>query len=147
MKAYLPQGQQYKVIHIEVLGPRTQISQMKLTNQNSDGKIFIATNNGIYGVPVSNCSSYSDCCSCIAARDPYCAYDTSSLTCASVAMVSEGIQDLSGNVNICPYDCDAPVSTTEPTSQTTELGTPAGCVEVTERSTTESIDVTFGLGE
>ena len=134
MKASLSQGQEYHVIHSEVLGRPTHISEMQLSEE---GHIYLTTDNGIYGLSVANCSAYTDCCSCVAARDPFCAYDTSSDTCVSVFGANfDAIQDVTnGNTAYCPSTCEE-VVTTQPSTQ---QPTTAGCVQST---TTESTSTT-----
>ena len=134
LKASLSQGQEYHVIHSEVLGRPTHISEMQLSEE---GHIYLTTNNGVYGLSVANCSAYIDYCSCVAARDPFCAYDTPSDTCVSVFGASmDSIQDITiGNTTYCRSTCEE-VVTTQPSTQ---MPTTAGCVQST---TTESTSTT-----
>ncbi|KAJ8290060.1 hypothetical protein GJAV_G00008280 [Gymnothorax javanicus] len=64
------------------------------------GVLFIGSSEGVFQVPVSNCSYYSTCAECVLARDPFCGWDSNRLACAEVASISSGVvQDVeSGNV-------------------------------------------------
>ncbi len=136
IKASLSQGQEYHVIHTEVLNRPTHISQMQ---QDEQGHIYLTTDDGVYGFSVANCRAYTDCCSCVAAKDPFCAYDESSSTCMSVSTASPGsVQDVAnGDTTRCMSSCEeVKVTTQQPTSQPT----PPKCVEST------TIAATFGPG-
>ncbi|XP_072140083.1 semaphorin-4A-like isoform X2 [Mobula birostris] len=45
------------------------------------GVLYIGSSTGVLRVPVSNCSAYPSCGECLLSRDPYCAWDSSSLNC------------------------------------------------------------------
>ena len=81
---------------------------MLLRGSGADAHIFVGTENGIYRVPTADCARFTDCCSCIAARDPYCTYDLSSHVHACVAVGSADsdgenlLQDVAlGNSTLC----------------------------------------------
>ena len=63
----------------------------------------MGTTTGIYRVPTSQCENYTDCCSCVEARDPYCAYDAAAQRCVAVdANHRTLIQDVvNGDVGQC----------------------------------------------
>lgn len=141
MKASLSEGQ-YHVIHTEVLNRPAHISEMQ---QDEEGHIFLTTDDGVYGFSMANCSAYTDCCSCVASKDPFCAYDESSSTCLSVSSASsDSIQDVAnGDTARCTSPCEEVVTTQLPTSQTT----PPKCVETTTpEPATTSAPVSFGPG-
>ncbi|XP_059836231.1 semaphorin-4A-like isoform X1 [Hypanus sabinus] len=45
------------------------------------GVLYIGSSTGVLRVAVSNCSAYPSCGECVLSRDPYCAWDNSSLVC------------------------------------------------------------------
>ena len=57
------------------------VTKMEQLGSGPDAHIYIGTETDLYRVPVQSCSSHSTCCQCVAARDPYCAYDTSAGYC------------------------------------------------------------------
>ena len=131
IKASLSQGQQYHVIHTEVLGPSTRVSQMKLSQE---GSVYLATDNGVYGLSVANCSVYTDCCSCVAAKDPFCAFDTSVGECVLVSSVSntnlaQSVSTGSSSLCACEEVTSEPTTTTETTTM--------GCTQQTIQSPTD----------
>lgn len=88
------------------LGPYSTISQMKLHGSGSEAHIYVGNGNGIYGISAAECSTYTDCCSCLTSKDPYCAFDMSSHSCVAVTPSNRGssylVQDLvNGNNSIC----------------------------------------------
>ena len=79
---------------------------MLLRGSGADAHIFIGTENGIYRVPTADCARFTDCCLCVAARDPYCTYDLSTHTCLAVGSTDSDrenlLQDFApGNSNLC----------------------------------------------
>ena len=142
IKAAFSQGQQYHIIRTEVLGAHTQVSQMKLSEE---GNVYVATDSGIYGISVTDCSVYTDCCSCVAARDPFCAFDTSSEQCVAVSSLSNAnlVQNVStGRSDRCPSTC-IEKSTSEPATATKATTSSLDCAKETTQTST---DVTPGLG-
>ena len=98
----------YHVISTTLLGDDTKVTQMLLRGSGADAHIFVGTENGIYRVPTADCARFTDCCSCVAARDPYCTYDLSSHVHACVAVGLAGsdrenlLQDVTlGNSTLC----------------------------------------------
>ncbi|KAI1885986.1 hypothetical protein AGOR_G00209400 [Albula goreensis] len=64
------------------------------------GVVFVGSSEGIFQVPVSNCSFYSNCAECVLARDPFCGWDHDQAACVEVSAASSGLaQDVEeGNV-------------------------------------------------
>lgn len=102
-----------------VLGDsNADITQMILYGTGSSAYVYIGTSIGIYRVSGPNCDYYTDCCSCIAARDPYCAFDTSKHRCTEINDDNRDspylIQDVAnGNSTLCLTGMN--VNTTENT--------------------------------
>uniref|UniRef100_A0A8C1SWJ4 Sema domain-containing protein n=1 Tax=Cyprinus carpio TaxID=7962 RepID=A0A8C1SWJ4_CYPCA len=67
----------------------------------SKGVLFIGSSEGVFRVPVSNCSAYPTCAECVLARDPFCGWDSETRECATVSGLGSNLrQDVeSGNVN------------------------------------------------
>uniref|UniRef100_A0A672RY16 Semaphorin-4A-like n=1 Tax=Sinocyclocheilus grahami TaxID=75366 RepID=A0A672RY16_SINGR len=67
----------------------------------SKGVLFIGSSEGVFRVPVSNCSAYPNCAECVLARDPFCGWDSETRACATVSRMGSNLrQDVeSGNVN------------------------------------------------
>uniref|UniRef100_A0A8C1MX69 Sema domain-containing protein n=1 Tax=Cyprinus carpio TaxID=7962 RepID=A0A8C1MX69_CYPCA len=67
----------------------------------SKGVLFIGSSEGVFRVPVSNCSAYPNCAECVLARDPFCGWDSETRACASVSRMGSNLrQDVeSGNVS------------------------------------------------
>uniref|UniRef100_A0A9J8A300 Sema domain-containing protein n=1 Tax=Cyprinus carpio carpio TaxID=630221 RepID=A0A9J8A300_CYPCA len=67
----------------------------------SKGVLFIGSSEGVFRVPVSNCSAYITCAECVLARDPFCGWDSETRECATVSGLGSNLrQDVeSGNVN------------------------------------------------
>lgn len=114
--------------------PPRDITQMKLRGTGPQAQVYVGTTTGIYRVPTSQCGDYTDCCSCIEARDPYCAFDSTLLRCVAVEDGNRGsgslVQDVvNGNVTMCAVLPVAGTSppTPSPTSAGEEVTTsPAG---------------------
>ena len=82
------------------------VTQMRLYGTGSDAYVYVGTTEGIYRVSVSRCEQYTDCCSCTAARDPYCAFDLGTGHCVAVdndnRMSADLVQDVvAGNTSLC----------------------------------------------
>ena len=114
--------------------PSRDITQMKLRGTGSQAQVYVGTTTGIYRVPASECGDYTDCCSCIEARDPHCAFDSTLLRCVAVEDDNRGsgtlVQDVvNGNVTRCALLPMAGTTspTPSPTSPSEEVTTtPAG---------------------
>ncbi|XP_067304178.1 semaphorin-4A isoform X2 [Pseudorasbora parva] len=67
----------------------------------SKGVLFIGSSEGVFRVPVSNCSAYLNCAECVLARDPFCGWDSKTRVCATVSGMGSNLrQDVeNGNVN------------------------------------------------
>ena len=103
-----------------VLGSDSDVTQMILYGTGMSAYVYIGTSGGIYRVSGSNCDYYKDCCSCIAARDPYCAFDMSTHQCTEITDVNRDspylVQDvISGDSTQCVTAMN--VNTTETTSE------------------------------
>ncbi|CAN9500591.1 unnamed protein product [Ophioblennius macclurei] len=70
------------------------------------GQLYVGSAFGAVQMPLANCSRYETCADCILARDPYCAWDSSSEVCSTVSSLSSpdsAIQSLKeGDVAQCP---------------------------------------------
>ncbi|KAK6296182.1 hypothetical protein J4Q44_G00338950 [Coregonus suidteri] len=51
----------------------------------SAGQLYAGSESGVVQIPVRDCGWYGSCLDCILARDPYCAWQTTSATCSSVS--------------------------------------------------------------
>ena len=96
----------YHVISTTLLGADTRVTKMLLRGSGTDAHIFIGTENGIYRVPTADCARFTDCCSCVAARDPYCTYDLTSHKCLAVGSTDSDRENLlqdfaQGNSSLC----------------------------------------------
>ncbi|XP_051720638.1 semaphorin-4B isoform X2 [Ctenopharyngodon idella] len=67
----------------------------------SKGVLFIGSSEGVFRVPVSNCSDYPNCAECVLAHDPFCGWDSETRVCATVSGMGSNLrQDVeSGNVS------------------------------------------------
>ena len=96
----------YHVISTTLLGVDTRVTKMLLRGSGADAHIFVGTENGIYRVPTADCARFTDCCSCVAARDPYCTYDLTSHKCLAVGSMDSDRENLlqdftQGNSSLC----------------------------------------------
>ncbi|XP_006820609.2 semaphorin-4E-like [Saccoglossus kowalevskii] len=69
----------------------------------SDESLYIAFDDKVIQVPMQFCDRYTNCYSCVAARDPHCSWDTESSTCVTGGDDTGNlIQDVpGGNVALC----------------------------------------------
>ena len=83
----------------------SSVTKMKLYGTGESAYIYVGTENNIYRVPVQSCSEFTTCFSCVQARDPYCAFSGSSLSCSPIAQFGNSniyLQDLeNGNTSKC----------------------------------------------
>lgn len=100
----------------------------------SEDSIYIGTTDALYKLPVADCQRYTDCWSCIEARDPYCAYNTNTNKCVAVNDGIRGSQSLVQSVG--DGDGDSSMCVT-PTGSSTTTKT----VVVTETSGGPTSDV------
>ena len=137
---YVPSrtGDKYHISQSTVLRPDPtntsqnslpEITQIRLLGTGPEAHVYVGTTTGIYRVRTSQCGNYTDCCSCVEARDPYCAYDAAAQRCVAVDANHRGgstlIQDVvNGDVGRCAA-----------------LGTPS----VTPSSLTMSATTTMGI--
>ncbi|KAG9335094.1 hypothetical protein JZ751_005770 [Albula glossodonta] len=56
----------------------------------SKGVVFVASSEGMVQVPVSSCSSYSNCAECVLARDPFCGWDPDRASCVELSTILHG---------------------------------------------------------
>ncbi|KAJ8354676.1 hypothetical protein SKAU_G00222430 [Synaphobranchus kaupii] len=54
------------------------------------GVVFVGSSEGVFQIPVYNCSFYSSCAECVLARDPFCGWDPNRLACAEVTSITSG---------------------------------------------------------
>ena len=82
---------------------------MEIYDSGPSAYLYIGTETDIYRVPTQDCASYSTCCQCVAARDPYCAFDAAasepSGSCVAVG-VADSSRDLrqdltNGDTGVC----------------------------------------------
>ena len=119
-----------------------RITQMEIHNSgNMTGNaVYIGTTEGLYRVPVANCGRYTDCCSCVSARDPYCGYDRDSQSCVALSDDNRSngfVQSLeSGDIDACltPTPTSQPVS--EPTTSSVAVAVTTETVESSSSSST-----------
>ncbi|XP_051574998.1 semaphorin-4A-like [Myxocyprinus asiaticus] len=63
----------------------------------SKGVLFIGSSEGVFSVPVSNCSAYPNCAECVLARDPFCGWDSETRECTTVSSIGSNLhQDVEG---------------------------------------------------
>ena len=129
-----PDEDKYHISQQVDLEPRTArtesgspptVTQMRLYRSGGNAFVYVGTTEGIYRVSTSRCEQYTDCCSCIAARDPYCAFGQS---CVAVSddnrMSADLVQDvIAGDTSLCarlpgspsssPADSPSTAGTTE----------------------------------
>ena len=73
-----------EVVALDSTKDSPQLTQMKLEGSGSGAHLYLGLTNGIYRIPVANCSQYSECCECVEARDPYCGFDPQTQLCTPV---------------------------------------------------------------
>ena len=107
-----------------------EITQIKLLGTGPQAHVYVGTTTGIYRVPTSQCGNYTDCCSCVEARDPYCAYDAAAQKCVAVGANQGGsstlIQDVvNGGIGQCGKPRVTPSSPTVSATTTVDMTTAA----------------------
>ena len=65
-------------------GISQDVGKMELHRTDDEAFVYLSTAEGLYVVPIANCSAHPDCQSCVEARDPYCAYDITNSSCVSL---------------------------------------------------------------
>ena len=101
-----------------------EITQIRLLGTGPQAHVYVGTTTGIYRVPTSQCGNYTDCCSCVEARDPYCAYDVAAQRCVAVGATQGGggtlVQDVvNGDIGQCAGLATPGVPTSSPTVSAT----------------------------
>ena len=83
------------------------VVQMRLsTSPRRPKAVYLATNAKLTVIPVDDCGAYTSCTDCVRARDPYCAFNNSTMTCVSVSSAPSRqnlVQDVvMGTTSMCP---------------------------------------------
>ena len=99
----------YRIIQTIPLSQNSSSSHkvvtMKMHRAVEQSYIYVGTETEIYRFQAHSCSQYNTCCECVTARDPYCAFDSSSQSCVVVSSVndrSQLIQDVvTGSTAMC----------------------------------------------
>ncbi|XP_029286341.1 semaphorin-4E [Cottoperca gobio] len=103
-KAVNNAGEMFIIEEIQLYETPVPISILRLSS--GKGQLYAGSEFGAIQMPVSNCSRYDTCVDCIVARDPYCAWDSTTEQCSSVYSVSSAktaIQSLKeADVTQCP---------------------------------------------
>ncbi len=111
-------------------GDQTEdIAEMHLHRSGSGAYIYIGTNDAIYRLPTTRCEQYIDCCQCMAAMDPYCAWDTEFKTCVAIDNSNRAtgtlIQDvIGGSVDQCLDGEESSYLSPSPPAPPTETSQP-----------------------
>ncbi|XP_047443912.1 semaphorin-4E [Mugil cephalus] len=92
-------GEMFIIEEIQLFENPESISILRLSS--SKGLLYAGSEFGAVQMPVSNCSRYESCVDCVLARDPYCAWDSSTEQCSS-APSDNAVQSLEGDVIRCP---------------------------------------------
>ncbi|KAM4876410.1 semaphorin-4D-like [Thomomys bottae] len=110
------QGTLHKIIRLEnivymieetQLFQKSGLVQTLVLSSKKDSKfIYAGSNAGVVQIPLAFCRKHRSCKDCVLARDPYCAWNPTEGTC-EVLHETQGpsrgwIQDMSGNVFLCP---------------------------------------------
>ena len=109
---------------------------------SSENAVYIGTTEGLYRVSVANCERYGDCCACVSARDPHCAYDQDTETCVAVSGDASGslVQSVGfGDISVCVKPTGNSTSTPQSPAHTTTGGIVA--TETTNGGLSTSTDV------
>ncbi|XP_069889439.1 semaphorin-4D isoform X2 [Dipodomys merriami] len=74
--------------------------------------VYASSNSGVVQVPLAFCRKHSSCEDCVLARDPYCAWSTSTYACVDLHEAQgpsrAWIQEMSGDVSSCPASSPKP---------------------------------------
>ena len=87
-------------------GNSQDVGKMELYRTDNEVSIYLSTAEGLYVVPISKCSIYSNCQLCVEARDPYCAYDISVNSCVSLLGNNDSEMKLQDVVNGDSTGCE-----------------------------------------
>ncbi|KAM9385846.1 semaphorin-4E-like [Pholidichthys leucotaenia] len=85
-KAINYDGDMFIIEEIQLYEKPQPINILRLSS--SRGQLYAGSESGAVQMPVSNCSRYRTCGDCILTRDPYCAWDSSTMQCSSVSSLS-----------------------------------------------------------
>ncbi|XP_071216439.1 semaphorin-4E-like [Salvelinus alpinus] len=77
---------------IQVFQTLEPIKVLRLSS--GTGQLYAGSESGVVQIPVRDCGRYGSCLDCILARDPYCAWDTTSETCSSVLNLPTGSRNM-----------------------------------------------------
>ena len=106
----------------------------------SEDALYVGTTDALYKIPVADCGRYTDCCSCLSARDPYCAFDGNLGKCVNVdddnrdsGQLIQSVAD--ADVGVC---MQLPVGTTATPTTTTVVVTETSGVSPTSNVVMET---------
>ncbi|MBN3300343.1 SEM4A protein, partial [Amia calva] len=99
-KAVLLSGGPHIIEEIQLFKEPQAVENIVLSVKK--GVVFVGSSEGVFQVPVSNCSFYWSCADCILARDPFCGWDPVKKVCADVSLTESKLaQDVEkGNVEV-----------------------------------------------
>ncbi|XP_048194841.1 semaphorin-4D isoform X1 [Perognathus longimembris pacificus] len=82
------------------------VQNLLLSSKKGRKFVYASSNSGVVQVPLSFCGKHSSCEDCVLARDPYCAWSSSTHTCMDLHEAQSPsrtwIQEMSGDVSSCP---------------------------------------------
>uniref|UniRef100_A0A8C6NHU3 Semaphorin 4D n=1 Tax=Nothobranchius furzeri TaxID=105023 RepID=A0A8C6NHU3_NOTFU len=98
------------VEEIQLLKESEPIKNLVLSSKTRS--LYAGSDSGVVQSPTAFCSRYLFCSDCVLARDPYCAWDPTSLTCVNILDASKRtlIQSLNGDADKCPT-ASSPIDT------------------------------------
>lgn len=106
---------------IQVLAKDEPISELKIYRKGETDKLIVVSRDNIVSIPLHRCEQHKFCGDCVAAQDPYCAWQNE----RCVSMTSRGIQNIqTGDASNCP-DGGRHRATTAPPFVTTTTETKA----------------------
>uniref|UniRef100_A0A4W5NTS8 Sema domain-containing protein n=1 Tax=Hucho hucho TaxID=62062 RepID=A0A4W5NTS8_9TELE len=90
---------------IQVFQTLEPIKVLRLSS--GTGQLYAGSESGVVQIPVRDCGRYGSCLDCILARNPYCAWDTTSAACSSVANLPTGSRNMyqsliHADASMCP---------------------------------------------
>nr|XP_015798345.2 semaphorin-4D isoform X2 [Nothobranchius furzeri]XP_054600393.1 semaphorin-4D isoform X2 [Nothobranchius furzeri] len=95
------------VEEIQLLKESEPIKNLVLSSKTRS--LYAGSDSGVVQSPTAFCRRYLFCSDCVLARDPYCAWDPTSLTCVNILDASKRqlrtlIQSLNGDADKCPTE-------------------------------------------
>ncbi|XP_048195005.1 semaphorin-4D isoform X2 [Perognathus longimembris pacificus] len=88
------------------------VQNLLLSSKKGRKFVYASSNSGVVQVPLSFCGKHSSCEDCVLARDPYCAWSSSTHTCMDLHEAQSPsrtwIQEMSGDVSSCPASSPKP---------------------------------------